>query len=451
MNSLNNLKIKTKLLGGFILVALFLVVMAIMNYSSMSNLNAGTKSLYENRTVPISQLGKINANLWEIRGDLNRMIISADVRTERALNIQKKMESVEEELRQFRARDLNQEEKTEISRFEDSWPVYKQEVGLLIEEVKKGNTDYAIKNQAPTAKVVVARNTIVTASDKLTEINVRAADLLNKQAQTTFANASRLSLFLGIIGLILAVGIGLVLTGSINQPLAKGVAMMQELAKGHLSNRLRMERKDEIGTLAQEMDRFADDLQQNVVGTLKKIADGDLTTDLTFKDAGDEIRPALKQLSENLQIIIQGIGLISENMRNGNLSYRGESSRFNGDWKKFTNAVDTLIDDLVTPMTLASGFIAKVAVGADMEKITKEYKGDFNTLKENINACVDSLYSLVGETTRLAQAGVEGRLDTRADASNYKGSWGTILKGNERHTRCRHRSRERGHAGHGRH
>ncbi|MBP1628819.1 MAG: methyl-accepting chemotaxis sensory transducer [Holophagaceae bacterium] len=429
MNSLNNLKIKSKLLGGFLILALFLVVMAIMNYSSLSSLNRGTSNLYENRTVPIAQLGRVNANLWEIRGDLNRMILSPEVRTDRATNIQKKLESVEEELRRFKSRTLSAEEKTEIEKFQESWPVYKQELLAILEEVKKGNTEYALKNQAPTSRVVMARNSIVSAADKLTEISVREAENLNKEAQGTFVSASRLSFILGLVGLILAVGIGLLLTQSINEPLAQGVAMMRELAKGHLGNRLRMDRRDEIGILAAEMDQFADDLQQNVVGTLKKIADGDLSTDLTPKDAADEIRPALKQLSENLQTIIKGVGRISQNVQNGKLDDRGNADLFKGDWRKFVEAINGLVDQLVAPMTLASEFIAKVSVGADLEKITQEYRGDFNVLKTNINSCIDILYGLIGETSRLAQAGVEGRLDARADVQKYKGGWGVILKG----------------------
>jgi methyl-accepting chemotaxis protein len=51
-------------------------------------------------------------------------------------------------------------------------------------------------------------------------------------------------------------------------PLARGVGMMEEMARGVLTSRLRMERKDEIGTLARAMDQFAEEL----TGTVKDIA-----------------------------------------------------------------------------------------------------------------------------------------------------------------------------------
>jgi len=41
--------------------------------------------------------------------------------------------------------------------------------------------------------------------------------------------------------------------------------MMQEIEKGHLSNRFNMARKDEIGSLTRSMDTFMNNLQQNFV------------------------------------------------------------------------------------------------------------------------------------------------------------------------------------------
>jgi len=46
---------------------------------------------------------------------------------------------------------------------------------------------------------------------------------------------------------------------------------MQELQKGHLSNRLHFNRKDEIGDLTHAMDQFADNLQQNVIFSMQQI------------------------------------------------------------------------------------------------------------------------------------------------------------------------------------
>ena len=49
-------------------------------------------------------------------------------------------------------------------------------------------------------------------------------------------------------GAVILIGMGIMLTESIVKPLKKISLMMQEIEKGHLSNRLKMKRKDEIGS-----------------------------------------------------------------------------------------------------------------------------------------------------------------------------------------------------------
>ena len=62
---------------------------------------------------------------------------------------------------------------------------------------------------------------------------------------------------------------------SISEPLQQVVLMIKELKNGHLTARLNLRRKDEIGVMSATMDEFADDLQTNVVGDIKKIANGE--------------------------------------------------------------------------------------------------------------------------------------------------------------------------------
>jgi len=69
-------------------------------------------------------------------------------------------------------------------------------------------------------------------------------------------------MMLMIIGLVIAVSVSVFLSRSIANPLKKGLVMINEIGKGHLSMRLNMgKRNDEVGLLAHAMDRLADNLQ----------------------------------------------------------------------------------------------------------------------------------------------------------------------------------------------
>jgi len=58
--------------------------------------------------------------------------------------------------------------------------------------------------------------------------------------------------------------------------------------------------------------------------------------------------------------------------------------------------------------------------GQHSGRITDNYNGDFNTLKNNLNTCIDAVGALVADAVMLSKAAVEGKLATRADASKHQ-------------------------------
>ena len=97
------------------------------------------------------------------------------------------------------------------------------------------------------------------------------------------------------------------LARSIAKPMRLAIEMLEEVEKGHLSGRLNLNRTDEVGQMAQAMDRFADDMQQEVIGALQKLADGNLDMNLVPRDSQDEIRGAFNRLENDLNDVMGSI------------------------------------------------------------------------------------------------------------------------------------------------
>ncbi|RMF75895.1 MAG: methyl-accepting chemotaxis protein, partial [Alphaproteobacteria bacterium] len=119
-----------------------------------------------------------------------------------------------------------------------------------------------------------------------------------------------------VAGLGLAVGVAIVLVWflarHISRPLHRTVEMLEEMEKGHLDLRLDMaDRKDEMGRMARAMDAFADSLKNEVVASMRKLAQGDLDFAVVPRDERDELRSSLKKLETDLNNVmaeIQGAG-----------------------------------------------------------------------------------------------------------------------------------------------
>lgn len=104
---------------------------------------------------------------------------------------------------------------------------------------------------------------------------------------------------------------------SVISPLNKLAELIDEVGKGHLSQRLKMEQKDEIGHIARTMDRLADSLENEMVAALQQLADGSLTFTAHPVDDRDVIRGSLKKVGEDLNQIISGIQQSGEQIASG--------------------------------------------------------------------------------------------------------------------------------------
>jgi methyl-accepting chemotaxis protein len=117
--------------------------------------------------------------------------------------------------------------------------------------------------------------------------------------------------------LLISIGMFFTIRKLIVIPMGKTVQMIQEMEKGHLNSRLQMNQQDEIGLMASTMDAFSESLQHEVVGSLQKMADGDLTFEVTPKDEYDEVRNALKKTGEDLHAIMVQIDIAADQVASG--------------------------------------------------------------------------------------------------------------------------------------
>ncbi|MEA3466405.1 MAG: methyl-accepting chemotaxis protein [Thermodesulfobacteriota bacterium] len=109
------------------------------------------------------------------------------------------------------------------------------------------------------------------------------------------------------IVVVLALILMVIISRGISGPLGRAVHMLSELENGRLALRMNLQQNDEIGQMANTIDKFADSLQNDVVASLKKLAQGDLSFDVTPHGDDDEIRGTLHSLSHDLNDIMSRI------------------------------------------------------------------------------------------------------------------------------------------------
>ncbi|MBK8385446.1 MAG: hypothetical protein IPL11_07170 [Candidatus Accumulibacter sp.] len=62
---------------------------------------------------------------------------------------------------------------------------------------------------------------------------------------------------------------------------------------------------------------------------------------------------------------------------------------------------------------MAANYVDRISKGDIPAKITDTYNGDFNTIKNNLNTCIEAVNKLVADANMLSAAAVAGKLETR--------------------------------------
>jgi methyl-accepting chemotaxis protein len=124
MNAINNMKTSIKLLFSFGIIIIFLIILAVVSYSAMNNINNGMITLYFDRTMPIEFVLNAKVALYAMRGDVYKYIL---IKSERQLSgdtLAAQTIIIEEQIKKYRATRLTAEEVAYLANFDQQWPDY---------------------------------------------------------------------------------------------------------------------------------------------------------------------------------------------------------------------------------------------------------------------------------------------------------------------------------------
>ena len=201
-----------------------------------------------------------------------------------------------------------------------------------------------------------------------------------------------------------------------------------------------------------------------------KISVGDIPPTITDTYNGD-----FNILKNNFNVCIAAVNalvadanLLSKAAVEGKLATRADATKHQGDFRKVVAGVNDTLDAVIGPLNVAAEYVAKISIGDMPPVITATYNGDFNTIKNNLNVCIEAtnqqaaaakgismgdltavvkvrsendvmakalidvvkaVNELVADANRLSKAAVDGELELRADATHHQGDFRRVVEG----------------------
>ncbi len=222
---------------------------------------------------------------------------------------------------------------------------------------------------------------------------------------------------------------------NINLLITDADTLAQSAVEGKLANRADISRHQ--GEYRKIVTGFNDTLDA-VIGPLTMSADymdriskGDIPQKITAAYNGDfnEIKLNLNNCINNINLLITDADTLARTAVEGKLANRADASRHQGDFKKIVVGFNNTLDAVIGPLNMSADYMDRISKGDIPQKITAAYNGDFNTIKNNLNTCIDAVNLLVTDAGTLVKAAVAGDLVTRADVTRHQGDFKKIMAG----------------------
>ncbi len=140
-----------------------------------------------------------------------------------------------------------------------------------------------------------------------------------------------------------------------------------------------------------------------------------------------------KVIKDNINTLIPTlVGLIDEVQHltqagvKGELKTRADVSRFPGGWGVVVKGFNDTLDAVVGPLDVAAHYVDLISKGEIPARITDTYNGDFNSIKNNLNTCIDGLGGLA-EANAVLQRMAVNDLTTEVKGS-YPGIFAEVAR-----------------------
>jgi methyl-accepting chemotaxis protein len=388
MKWIDNLNTGVKLLVGFGVVVLLMVAIAVVGYIGMNNINNGMTSMYFDRTVPIEQLGIANMEESNLRIYLNGMIVFPENIATYEQSLAASVKSLNTQMDAYRATELVPEEVTALAAFDKDWPLLQTEMSAIITKVKAGDIEGAKVLIGKGSQFISLYTNVETALSNLSDINTRIAGEVNKQGDVTFASSRNLLILFGVLGVILAIVFGSLITRSIATPLGVVTNMARSLSTGDLlrdmtaaeKDNVRL-RKDEIGTIGKAFDGIIN-YTQGMAVAITAMANNDLSIDVKPITPKDELGVAAEKMIAGLRKII---GQVADSA-NAVASASGQLAKASEQSGEATNQIAITIQQVAKGTAEQTAGVTKTA--GSVEQMSRAIEGVARGAQEQSTAII---------------------------------------------------------------
>ncbi len=411
-----NLAIKTKLVCGFGIIILMLMLTGYMGHRNTSSVYGNLNGIFSVELPRLDYLLEADRDLQQMLV-AERSLVFLDPSAENFSGLlndyEKNLQQTKDRMAKFRALSAGAEDQQLYESFVTAMATW-EPLSRQIVEARKSNQ--SVSAEVALGEVSGRFEEMRDYIDKLTESVLADANIEENNAKAVFLSAEySIAVTVGI-SLVLAVLIVWRFTVTLNRPLAEAVAMLNELEAGHIDQRVNFDRNDEIGTMGKALNAFADSLQREMVEPLQQLANGDLTFEIKPRDEHDRVRAALKQAGEELTKLVSQLQSSGDQIGSASSQVAGSSQNLSESSTTIAASLEEIsssVNEIASQAQQSSENTNQARILAEEARVAAENGGqkmqsmmaamaDINESGQNISKIIKTIDEIAFQTNLLA-------------------------------------------------
>ncbi len=358
MNWFNNMTLKAKLMTGFVCVAVIASLIGLIGIRQIRVIKRADTTLFEKAAVPMGELADFAIAFPQIKVNVRDILMASSVEEKKryAERIKELRVSLNEKADAFEKTILSEEGRSLFDDFKAARKAFGADLDRIIELSLQNRNAEALELLRGAADR--SSGAEQSAIEKLMDAKIKQAKQIADDNDSIAGSASRIMLALMVVGTLVAIGLGFLITRFI------------------------------LGQLGGDPSRVAE--------IANRVAAGDMSLEIDLEGKnGDSVMASMAKMVDSIKLLVADAALLSDAAIAGQLATRADAGRHRGDFRKIISGVNETLDAVIGPLNVAAEYVDRIGKGDIPPRITDNYSGDFNEIKVNLNLCIDGLQGLV--------------------------------------------------------
>jgi methyl-accepting chemotaxis protein len=321
---LNNITIKSRLIFVIGFLCLLSIGIGLLGLFNLGAGNASLKTVYEDRVVPLQQLGDISLLMQQNQITIAAALTDDPQKLDTAIaDVEKRIATISDLWKAYMGTYLTPDEKALADKFIESRTKF---VGVGLKPALAAMRARDVKTASDILHGPMHESYAVAGQDMkaLVQLQLDVAKSEYEGAQSRYSLVRIESIALVVVGLLVGVAFGVWLITSIGSSLRQALMLAQSVAEGDLTHTVEVKSKDEIGQLLLALKKMTESLTGIVsevrtsTHTIATASTQIATGNLDLSSRTEEQASSLEETASSMEELTSTVKQNADNARQAN-------------------------------------------------------------------------------------------------------------------------------------